>query len=75
MAVFYLKSDEAFLELIDIKASYDDLLDLMPQDEPSRRFLQMIGDRFGCFLRDGVQKGEIVLYEVPPGPPVTTTTT
>lgn len=64
MAIFYFKSDEAFLELMDIRASYGDLLDLVPEDEPSKRFFRLIGDRFDRFLSDGVQRGEVGLIPV-----------
>lgn len=56
MAVFHFKSDESFLELMDIRASYRDLLELIPRDDPSRRFLSMIGERFDRFLADGLQR-------------------
>lgn len=58
MADFHFKSQEAFLELMDIRASYDDLMELIPSDDPSRRFLAMIGERFDRFLSDGIHIDE-----------------
>lgn len=54
MATFHLKSQQAFLDLLDIKASYDDLLELMSDDEPSKRFFLMIGERFEDFLKNSI---------------------
>lgn len=43
-------SQEAFLELLALQSAYADLAALMDSGLPEYVFLQMLNDRFSCFV-------------------------